>query len=585
MTPIMKKLRFGTSGLRDRDENLTDFEVFINTRAFIDYLLEIGESPDGIARGSKVAMAVDFRPSSHLDRIPRAVAVAILEAGCTIDYCGRIPTPALTLHGMRHGIASIMVTGSHIPFGENGIKFNRPNGEILKQEESAIMRHVEAVRERMASMSATWFTPDGAFRTGGNGRDVDLAKWLSEAASMCGVANEDAAAAYIDRYRIAFGRDALKGINLVFYQQSAVGREIIPQILRELGAHVRAVEPLNVERGEFLPVDTEKMEEPILSKLRSFLVADEPCGKPFAVVSADGDSDRPVLCSENGEFIVGDKLGVLASLYLKPDFVALPITCNSAAVDLLRGFAAVEQTKVGAPYVNKAMLDARKAKPHIKAAGYEANGGYLLGADWDIDGRTLKALPSRDAVLPIVCALLLATQGKMKMPQGGPVRKLSDLLALFNRQTAAGVVDAHSEGVPYTIEAGKKIVERISPSDASVEEVDYTSEIVHFKQDDGGKRRSVRFADLSSNSLRDFIASVRKLLSHHMSANPAGFSAIMKLNYLDGVRIYFDNGDVVHLRPSGNSAEFRFYAEAATQARASEICAQRIPIVKGMMED
>jgi len=50
-----------------------------------------------------------------------------------------------------------------------------------------------------------------------------------------------------------------------------------------------------------------------------------------------------------------------------------------------------------------------------------------------------------------------------------------------------------------------------------------------------------------------------------------GFGTITRLNYTDGVRIVFSNGDVAHLRPSGNADEFRIYAVADTQARANSI--------------
>ena len=50
-----------------------------------------------------------------------------------------------------------------------------------------------------------------------------------------------------------------------------------------------------------------------------------------------------------------------------------------------------------------------------------------------------------------------------------------------------------------------------------------------------------------------------------------GFGMIIRLNYTDGVRITFTNGDVAHLRPSGNADEFRIYAVADTQARANSI--------------
>jgi phosphomannomutase len=50
-----------------------------------------------------------------------------------------------------------------------------------------------------------------------------------------------------------------------------------------------------------------------------------------------------------------------------------------------------------------------------------------------------------------------------------------------------------------------------------------------------------------------------------------GFGRITRLDYTDGVRIQFDNGDVAHVRPSGNADELRIYAVADTQARADEI--------------
>ena len=50
-----------------------------------------------------------------------------------------------------------------------------------------------------------------------------------------------------------------------------------------------------------------------------------------------------------------------------------------------------------------------------------------------------------------------------------------------------------------------------------------------------------------------------------------GFGTVEKVDYTDGVRIYFSNGDVAHVRPSGNADELRIYAVADTQARADAI--------------
>jgi phosphomannomutase len=50
-----------------------------------------------------------------------------------------------------------------------------------------------------------------------------------------------------------------------------------------------------------------------------------------------------------------------------------------------------------------------------------------------------------------------------------------------------------------------------------------------------------------------------------------GFDDIVRINVLDGVRVYFDNGDVAHVRPSGNAPQLRIYANSSSQARADQI--------------
>ena len=50
-----------------------------------------------------------------------------------------------------------------------------------------------------------------------------------------------------------------------------------------------------------------------------------------------------------------------------------------------------------------------------------------------------------------------------------------------------------------------------------------------------------------------------------------GFDDIVRIDTLDGVRAYFANGDVVHIRPSGNAPQLRIYANSDSQARADQI--------------
>lgn len=534
-----KSLKFGTSGLRDFDSNLTDMEVYINTRGFLEYLIGLKSDNGGILRGETISVASDFRPSSNIDRIPRAVAAAVIDSGCLVDWCGQIPTPAVTYYGMQKNRASIMVTGSHIPYGMNGIKFNKTSGEILKEEEVSILENVEKVRAKVLC-SNEMFDDNGKFKN----LSQDLLKKADDSLSII---NNEAERFYVERYAGVFGKEALNGLEVIFYQQTTVGRDILPEILESIGAKVCCRGRLDEEK-EFLSVDTEKMKPEIKDKLRELSTAfkKEKRQKPFAVISADGDSDRPVLCDEEGEFMPGDKLGVITAMYLKPTFVALPITCNSSAVEMLKELGVVVQTRVGSPYINKAMIDAIAENPQIKASGYEANGGYLTGSAWIINDKVLTALPTRDAALPIICALCYASENGLK---------ISELFDIFTRHTNADVIDNNTPGCEnYTAQMGKEIINIFSLQD--VIEVDFRG----------------------NEKIDDKLVKIKQKLSSYFTKEN-GFSDIIKLNFLDGIRIYFENGDIVHFRPSGNAPEFRIYAESLTQSRADEIINLRAEII------
>jgi phosphomannomutase len=62
-----------------------------------------------------------------------------------------------------------------------------------------------------------------------------------------------------------------------------------------------------------------------------------------------------------------------------------------------------------------------------------------------------------------------------------------------------------------------------------------------------------------------------------------GFGSIVRLNYTDGVRVSFSSGEVVHIRPSGNADEMRFYAVASTQQRADDLAAYGVLAPDGVI--
>ena len=524
-----KPLKFGTSGLRSLVTEMTDMECYINARGFIKFLKE-REEIDPNDNNPIIAIAGDLRSSTP--RIMKAVIRAIEDEECTAHSCGFVPSPVLAYYSIEKGIPSVMVTGSHIPDDRNGIKFTKKTGEVLKSDEADILSNVSKARdeEYIKSYEESLFDENGMFKTEEKLIDADF--------------NESAVDNYKKRYLEVFSDKPLEGMKIVLYQHSAVGRDIVKELFEKLGAEVIA----EGRSDSFVPVDTEKVSKETLALLTKWASKH----KPFALISTDGDSDRPLFADENGKFLPGDKLGALVSMFLEPEFAAIPISANDAIVSALteKGIQ-VEQTKIGSPYVIKAMNDKLNEKFDTKAVGWESNGGFLLGSKWNIAGEILEALPTRDAVLPILSVLLLAKKENLSA---------SALIEskLPERYTHADTVDDKTKGCEkYTTDMGQEIIKMFSPSDDNIKEI--------------------------NSSSSEFNAIKEKLSKYFNKDN--GFDEVVSVNFVDGIRVAFDNGDVAHMRPSGNAPEFRMYATADTQERANEIVGQRIRIISKIVED
>ena len=515
-------LAFGTSGLRGLVTDITDLEAYVNVKGALAYLASAGD----VGPGSTVILGGDLRPST--DRIVRASAQAIVDAGCMVENAGKIPTPALIARCLAAKSAGVMVSGSHIPFDRNGIKLNKSVGEVLKADEPGIAAAVARVRaaEYANSASSSAFDPDGMLKRTPSMPPLDRA-------------TEDD---YVRRFVSSFRAGGLEGVRVLVYQHSAVGRDVLPRILRELGADV-----CTGGRSEtFVPIDTENITDEQLDLLEQLAAVAEADGAPLhAIVSTDGDSDRPLvtavvpLSEADGHgrrvrFLPGDLLGIVTAEYLAADAAATPISANDAVERRMAARGAfLQKTRIGSPYVVAALDELRATGKYKRIVGWEANGGFLVGSDIARASGVLAALPTRDSVLPILANLFAATE------QGIPLTTLwSRLPARFGK---AGLIDE----VP--ISASRAILAQLIPTDGSVE------------------------ADLTGTL--DPAWHARKATLARFFTPALGFGAIVRINVLDGVRVSFDNGDVAHIRPSGNAPQLRIYSNSDTQERADQIVA------------
>lgn len=460
----MSGVQFGTSGARGLVSSMSDEVCYAYAQAF---LRAVPSAADTVVLGH------DLRSSSPA--IAAACARAVRDAGKQVLFVGALPTPAIAYYAAMQGAPAIVVTGSHIPFDRNGIKFYRADGEISKHDEQAML---DADADTAALATAVTAAP------------------LPPATGQ-------PAKAYVQRYLDMFGDQALAGMRIAIYEHSSVARDILRTILEALGANVLALG----RTDEFVPIDTEAVRTEDIERAARW--AQEHTFD--AIVSTDGDADRPLIGDEQGRWLRGDIVGILCSQYLAADYVVTPVSSNTA-VERCAQFKDVVRTRIGSPYVIAGMEQAAAA--HGKDAivvGYEANGGFLLGSDIARNDVVLKALPTRDAVLPIVAVLGLARARGCRVS-----------------------------------EVAHDLPPRFTASD--------------------------RLQDFATDLSRDLIARLAQEPAQASLLLAPQSGQLAHVDTTDGLRVTFTNGDIVHLRPSGNAPELRCYAEASSQEAAEALC-------------
>ncbi len=464
-------VRFGTSGLRGLVEQMSSELCYAYTAAFLQSVV------GGTDTDKKVVLGHDLRPSSP--KIAAACAKAIADSGREVIYAGELPTPALASYAYEHHFPAVVVTGSHIPFDRNGIKFYKSTGEISKADELLIAQAV-----------------------------IDLPDAELELAQDMLLINSEVKAHYIRRY-VDFFRDAeIGGMRVAIYEHSSVARDILHEIFEALGAEVI---PLGRSEG-FVPIDTEAVRPEDIAQAAQW-------AKQYsfdAIVSTDGDADRPLIGDEKGQWLRGDIVGILCARFLSADIVVTPVS-SSTLTEASGWFDQVVRTKIGSPYVIDAMQSFQNT--HKNVVGFEANGGFLLGSDIVQNNHVLKALPTRDAILPMLAILSLSRQKQ------SPVSALTDSLP-----------------------------QRFTASD-----------------------RLQNFPVAQSAALISALNQDHQIVFELMSS---GSGEIASIDHTDGFRVTFENGDIVHLRPSGNAPELRCYAESETQAGAQLLCSACLSSLK-----
>ena len=265
---------FGTDGIRGRvgDAPITP-----------DFVLKLGWAAGKVLarHGSrKIIIGKDTRISGYM--LESALEAGLAAAGLSALFTGPMPTPAVAyLTRTFRAEAGIVISASHNPFYDNGIKFFSIDGTKLPD---AVEEAIEAEMEKEISC-------------------VDSAE-LGKASRIV-----DAAGRYIEFCKATFPNElSLSELKIVVDCANGATYHIAPNVLRELGANVIAIgcEPNGVNiNAEVGATDVRALQARVLAE------------KADLGIAFDGDADRCLAVDENGNVVDGDLILYICGKYMK----------------------------------------------------------------------------------------------------------------------------------------------------------------------------------------------------------------------------------------------------------------------------
>ncbi|MEC7212381.1 MAG: phosphoglucosamine mutase [Pseudomonadota bacterium] len=265
----MKNKYFGTDGIRGRVNSGN-----ITGEKFFKFGLASGTYFKNQKKSKQIAViAKDTRLSGYT--LEPALVSGLVSGGMHVITLGPLPTNGLAMltKSMRANMG-IMITASHNPFDDNGLKLFGPDGLKLSDKiEKRIERLIDAKNTKQLTNPKLL----GRVKRLENGNDK-----------------------YIKILKKNFPKNFnLKGIRIVLDCANGAGYKAAPKLLRELGAkiHPIGIKPngfnINSKCGSTYP-------SKIKSAVKKF--------KAHVGISFDGDADRVIMCDENGKIIDGDQI-------------------------------------------------------------------------------------------------------------------------------------------------------------------------------------------------------------------------------------------------------------------------------------
>ncbi|KFL29792.1 phosphoglucosamine mutase [Devosia riboflavina] len=347
----MARKYFGTDGIRgmaNGDKLTPDLAMKVGMAAGTKFVR--GE------HRNRVVIGKDTRRSGYM--LENALGAGFTAVGMDVYFLGPMPTPAVAMltRSLRADLG-VMISASHNPYEDNGIKFFRPDGYKLSDE-------LEAEIERLI--------------------ETDTSKLLAHGMEIGrAYRDEEARTRYIEYAKRTLPRGVdLSGLRVVLDCANGAAYKVAPVALWELGAEVIAigVEPngynINHKVGSTAP-------EAVAAKVKEV--------RADIGIALDGDADRVIIIDEKGNVVDGDQfMAVIAQSWMEREMlvgggIVATIMSNLGLERYLTGLGlTLERTQVGDRYVLEAM----------RSKGFNVGGeqsGHIILSDFTTTGDGLVA--------------------------------------------------------------------------------------------------------------------------------------------------------------------------------------------------
>ncbi|MFG1295309.1 phosphoglucosamine mutase [Xanthobacter variabilis] len=346
----MSRKYFGTDGVRGR----------ANTTLTADIALRVGMAAGlTFRRGDhrhRVVIGKDTRLSGYM--IENALVAGFTSVGMEVLLLGPMPTPAVGLltRSMRADLG-VMISASHNPFDDNGIKLFGPDGFKLSDETE---REIEALI------------------------DQDLSRRLARPAEIGRARRlEGVHARYIEYAKGTLPRDQkFDGLRVVVDCANGAAYRVAPEALWELGAEVVSIgvdpDGLNINRdvGSTSP-------EALSAKVREV--------RADIGIALDGDADRVILVDEKGHLVDGDQLMAVVAESFKADG---RLSGNGIVATVMSNLGLERHLNAQGIGLARAAVGDRYVLERMRAEGYNVGGeqsGHIILTDFSTTGDGLVA--------------------------------------------------------------------------------------------------------------------------------------------------------------------------------------------------